>query len=630
MNRILPGTRTLRRAVFVAALAAGHAFVSAQPLTPQPVQDPYWGATLFDFYQERYFSAVTGLMASQHFKRVPLHADEAEILRGGLLLSYGLHEEAGRIFTALIDQGAAPAVRDRAWYFLAKIRHQRGLAQDAEAALARVQGRLPAELEDDRGLLAAQLKMVRGDFVGAAALLNRLPPASPGAPYARFNLGVALIKSGDLAGGSRVLDELGRAPAATEEIRSLRDKANVALGFAALQDQRADDARAALERVRLNGLHSNKALLGFGWAAAAKKEPGQALLPWTELAGREPGDAAVLEARIALPYALAELGAFGASLDAYRQAIDTFAREGAALDESISAIRAGKLVEALVDRDGTDQMGWFWDLKSIPVLPHPGHTSQLLAQHEMQEALKNLRDLQFLAHNLKDWADNLGIYGDMLQHRSQGYAARLPQVRARAGAISIDAQQRRRDALAAELVRVERERDAAAFASATEQALLARLQQVQAAIRRLADDPEANAARDRARLAGGVLLWSLAQDYPARLWEAKKALKATDAALAEARQRDATLAQAQRDEPLRLKAYGERIAELDRRIRVLIPQVAALDRAQQQQVQDLAVAELVRQKERLAVYTTQARFAVAQLHDRYRLAQDAGGNRGKQ
>lgn len=619
----------LHRAALAAAMAVAPLVAAAQADKPQPVKNPYWGVTLFDFYQERYFSAVTGLMASQHFQRVPLHADEAEILRGGLLLSYGLHEEAGRIFAALIDRGAPPSVRDRAWYFLAKIRYQRGLPRQAEAALDRVQGKLPAELEDDRGLLAAQLKMARGDFAAAAALLAALPPASPGAPYARFNLGVALIKSGDVAGGSKVLDELGTTPAASEEVRSLRDKANVALGFAALQAQRADDARSALERVRLSGLHANKALLGFGWAAAAKKEPQQALLSWTELAGRDVGDAAVLEARIAVPYALAELGAFGSSLEGYQRAIDTFAHESAALDESIAAIRAGRFVEALVDRNAADQMGWFWNLDKLPTLPHPGHTGQLLATHEMQEALKNLRDLQFLARNLQDWADHLGVYGDMLQHRSRGYADRLPQVRARAGEIPLQALRQRRDGLAAEFERAEREQDGVAFATANERELMARLAQVRAMIGQWGSDPQAGAARERARLAGGAMTWQLAQAYPARLWEAKKALKGTDAALAEAQARDAALAAAQREEPLRLKAFGERIGELDRRIRALIPQVAALGREQQAQVQELAVAELTRQKDRLAVYTTQARFAVAQLYDRAKMAQDSGGDRAK-
>ncbi len=78
---------------------------------------------------------------------------------------------------------------------------------------------------------------------------------------------------------------------------------------------------------------------------------------------------------------------------------------------------------------------------------------------------------------------------------------------------------------------------------------------------------------------------------------------------------------------MRFEKFAARIAELERRIRALIPQVAALGKEQQGQVQDLAVAELTRQKERLAGYSMQARFAVAQLYDRAtvsRSADDAG------
>ena len=78
-------------------------------------------------------------MVSQHFDRVAQHADEAEVLRGGLLLSYGLHKEAGEIFAQLIEKGAAPPVRDRAWFYLAKIRYQRGFLAEAEEAMARIE-----------------------------------------------------------------------------------------------------------------------------------------------------------------------------------------------------------------------------------------------------------------------------------------------------------------------------------------------------------------------------------------------------------------------------------------------------------------------------------------------------------
>jgi len=61
-----------------------------------------------------------------------------------MLLSYGQHVEAGRIFEQLIERGAPPAVRDRVWFYLAKIRYQPRYLAEAEQALARIEGKLPA------------------------------------------------------------------------------------------------------------------------------------------------------------------------------------------------------------------------------------------------------------------------------------------------------------------------------------------------------------------------------------------------------------------------------------------------------------------------------------------------------
>jgi hypothetical protein len=608
-------------AAISSALLAGGAGAADAPA--HPIKDPHYGDTLFHFFQDHYFTSITTLMVSQHFGRVAQHADEAEVLRGGMLLSYGLHREAGEIFAQLIEKGAPPAVRDRAWFYLAKIRFQRGYLVEAEDAIARVENHLPADLEEERGLLKAQLLMARSDFAGAASVLNAMTASKTASRYARFNLGVALIRSGDSARGSALLDELGKEPAENEEYRSLRDKANVALGFAALQDNHPEAARTYLERVRLASMQANKALLGFGWAAAAMKQPQLALVPWTELAERDASDSAVLEARIAVPYAYAELGAYGQSLARYTEAIGVFDRESTGLDQSIEAIRAGKLVDGLIERNPGDEMGWFWNIRELPEMPHAGHLAQVLAQHEFQEAFKNYRDLRFLAKNLQQWDDNLGVFGDMLANRRKAYAERLPQVRAKAQDIGIDAQQKRRDDLAGELERVEAQADGYAFADAKERELLARLSNVQAILQQGGGDPEIAAVRDRVRLIAGALTWQLTQAYPGRLWDTKKALARTDTELAEARRRDEALAQAQRAEPARFEKFAARIAELDQRIRALIPRVAALSREQQGHVQDLAVAELTRQKERLAVYATQARFAVAQLYDRATLSRNS-------
>ncbi len=474
--------------------------------------------------------------------------------------------------------------------------------------------------------------MARDRYADAARALEPLSKRPGASSYARYNLGVALVRSGDLAGGTPMLDQVGTLPATGDEFRSLRDQANVALGFASLKDGRGDAARAYLERVRLSGMHSNKALLGYGWAAAAQGNMQAALTPWSELAARDPGDAAVLEAKLAVSYAHAELGAYSQALSLYQDAIGTFDREAANLDASVAAIRDGTLLDGLIASNPGEEMGWFWNIAELPegaALPHGAHLAQVLAQHDFQEAFKNYRDLLFLARTVQQWQDSLGVMRDMLANRRQAYAERLPQVQEKERALQLGEAGQRGDDLAAELQRVEREADAAALATARERALQARLDRVRDTLAQAGADPELALARERYRRASGALLWQQHDQFSVRLWNAKKGMQELQRNLAQAGQRDAALAVAQRDEPARLDQFAARIDALAARLDGMAPRVATLAQEQRAAVQELAVAVLVRQKERLVAYGTQARFAVAQIYDRASQGKDGGRATGQ-
>jgi len=167
----------------VAAAQGAEPLARHEPGAPQALAAPHYGDTLFHFYQDHTFTALTGLMVSQHFGRIAPHDDEAEVLRGGMLLAYGLHDEAATVFARLIENNTTPAVRNRAWYFLAQVRHQRGLNVMAEEALARVDAPLPGALEDERRLLQAQLLMAREGLEGQRTIAEEaaepFPPADP-------------------------------------------------------------------------------------------------------------------------------------------------------------------------------------------------------------------------------------------------------------------------------------------------------------------------------------------------------------------------------------------------------------------------------------------------------------------
>lgn len=617
----LPGW-TIRPNKLVAALGVALCAIACpgladdQTAPAREVQDLPYGNALFEFYQEHYFTTLTDLMVSEHFNRVQHHSEESELLRGGILLSYGLHREAGQLFQQLIDSSTAPVTRDRAWFYLAKIRYQRGYLADAERALGRIGNALPASLQEERALLQANLMMAREDYAGAATVLAPLADSKDATPsdYVKYNLGIALVRSGNGARGAVLLDQLGVTHEDDEEHRRLRDRANLVLGFAALQAHQPADKY--FERIRLKGAEADKALLGLGWARVQNKDYKQALVPWQELAQRTDNDAAELEARIAVPYAYAQLGAFGQSARLYNDAINAFGAESRALDESISAIRAGKLVSALLADNPGQDMGWFWSIRELPDMPHAAHLSQVLARHEFQEAFKNYRDLLFLDVNLHQWHDKLGIFADMLENRRTAFAEHLPQVTEQTSKAGLDALLQRSTNLVTLETQAQADADGIAYADGKQIDLLKRLADARALIDRHPGDPEFAAADQRVRLARGALIWQLAEDYPQRSWDNRQALQDLAAKLQQAQLLESALMQAQKDEPARFDDLAQRIAAIGKRVDDMLPRVAELQHQQQLAVQEMAVAQLLSEQTLLAQYADQARFALAQLYDR--------------
>jgi len=268
------------------------------------VENPQYGEVLFYFYQEDYFHAIVTLLAAQHQQQLAEHADDAELLLGGLYLSYGHHLEAADIFKRMLADKVTTDVRDRTWFFLAKIWYQRGYLEKSQEALGFVEGDLPENLQREALMLQAQILIDAGDYDRAVALLQNWKGKTEWASYAKFNIGVALVRSGRVAEAQLILNDLGNLNPFNEELTSLRDKANLALGYALLQDGQPMAAKEPLQRVRLEGPFSNKALLGVGWADAEMDDYRRALVPWMELRGRDLLDPAVQESMLAIKYSI--------------------------------------------------------------------------------------------------------------------------------------------------------------------------------------------------------------------------------------------------------------------------------------------------------------------------------------
>ncbi len=472
------------------------------------------------------------------------------------------------------------------------------------------------ELDSERRLLIAQGLMYRGQYDAAIAELDGWQGPDNWTAYGRFNLGVALVRANRAERGHAMLDQVGQLETTDPELIALRDKANLALGYALLQAGQPDAARAALDRVRLQGPQANKALLGAGWADAAGGHYQQALVPWVELHGRDLLDAAVQESYLAVPYAYAELSAIGQAVVYYEQAIAAYDAERIRIDESIASIRAGRLLAAALAADNGAQPDWFAQLKALPDAPESRYLYHLLAGHEFQEGLKNYRALQAMSLNLNGWSMSLGAFSDMIETRKSAFADKLPEADRKLSTVNVAEINRRRDELRARLEAALHDRDVTALATERERQWLSLLAGVESELATHAGDASFDDAREKARLARGVVTWNLDAAWKVRAWQAQRAMRELDAVVYDARTRQAAAVKARQGTPERAAALALRVDAVAPRVSNLTLRVEAAKAAQGRRLADIAIHELEDQRNRLDEYSVQARYAIATIYDR--------------
>jgi tetratricopeptide (TPR) repeat protein len=599
----------------IALAQVGTVVASADEAEPLIVEDPLYGEALFYFYQEDYFPAIVRLLAAQSGDRLGSQAREGELLLGGMYLSYGHHLEAAKIFERLLADDTDPAIRDRTWFFLAKIWKQRGYIEESQAALGHIQGTLPENLQDEARMLHAQNLIDAGDYEAAVRLLAVWPDKSDWSRYARFNLGVALLRSGNVDQAEVVLDDLGGMNPPTEEMTALRDKANLALGYARLQNDQAAAAKLALERVRLEGPYSNKALLGFGWADAENENFQRALVPWMELRSRDLLDSAVQESMLAIPYALAKLEASSQAADHYLNAIEAYHEESGRIDRTIETLENGSFFLAFIDDETLDSSGWYWRIEELPAAPETRYLYHLLSTHRFQEGLKNYRDLTYMHQNMDTWQQRVDVFEGMLETRKQAYDDQLPRADDALARADLDSMVDRKLEYDSMLNDIEASHDWLALASPEEFEMWAEITGLEATPALATDLPEAAEVRDKIALMKGVLQWDMERHFQERLWRNRKEVTEAGEALVEAQRARRQIDESMRRQPIEFAEFSQRVEALAPRIEALKMRLEDSLAAQRDYMRGIAVGELQAQKERLDSYAIQARFGLATIYD---------------
>ena len=594
----------------------------AVSVKPQQVLDLHYGEVLFHFYQEDYFTAISHLMVARQQNLLQHHRDESELLLGGLQLSYGMPDQAERRFDRLLDRNTDADLRNRIWYYLTKISYQRGHYRRALGKLQKIEKPDDKSIGTELAVLNANLHMALGENGEAAEVLENTSAPDGWEEYLRINRGIALLRAGELEEGRKTLDKLGKVDADNEELRALRDRANLGLGYELLRASDAEQAREYLNRVRLQGPFIQAALLGAGWADAERGDYEQALTPWLALLELASYEAPVQEAHLAVPYAFAQLGDNKRAIYFYERAIGHFDEEQQQLDAAIQGTQSGELLSLLSQTDTGISGGWMHDTPTLEGVPSGRYLVDILSSHSFQEPLKDYRDLGYLQQLLNEWLENIDLYYDMVDARRLAYQQRAPLIRERLERQEAKALYQRWQDYQSLTLAQHGSGDPIDLATGKEKQQWRTLRKVQATLASLAPEPRHTNMLAKARWLQGILYWQIQADYKTRLWDVEKQLQALEAPVTEAASKHQQVSDALENVQVGFDGYDKRIAAMRKRILALLPDIQTSRDNASDQLQRLALKELETRKQRLASYRIQARYALARSYDQ--IAQQSG------
>jgi hypothetical protein len=622
----------IRRYLCLIGLCISPLVFSAQPAEKARAKDLYLGEAYYQAAQGNYLDAISRLDTELwQFYRLddpkldPLHyqVNQANFSVGDFELYYRMHQRAGRAIKAVLEGNVDEAIRNEAAWRLARIFMEKGDATSALAAIERIKGRIPEKIRNEELLLRGQIYLHVGRFPEAIKIFREIKGEKGFEGYSTYNLGIALIQGGQEAAGLTELEKAGLLASDDEATLAIKDKANLLLGNRLISTDKPAEAKQYLDRVRLSGPFSNKALLSSGWADAAEEKFDRALVPWSILIKRNSTDKAVQEGLLGAPYAYNKLKLHGRAAQFYAVALQSFGTELTKLEASLKSVRDGNFLKALVRNESKLDRNWVVRLRELPESPETYYLIELMASNDFQESLQNYFDLEELRRKLAAWTDSLDSFGEIIEMRGRYYDDALPPVDKRFKAL--DSQMRlrmeQRQTLHERLQKLLVAPRPDFLQTADERVMREQLAQLSEKYKN--DTREAGEdARQRIRRLQGVLHWNIHTTYNERLTHAYKHLHELDDDVERLNTVYRSFVRSRQAATQSYKGYDKQRASLRRRVQEARGKVSTLMGRQGSILEAMAIQELEQRRARLEEYQIQARFALAESYDRANKSQE--------
>ncbi len=597
----------------------------------QQAQDMRYGAALYHYFQGNTFDALSTLMVSDLRGGISHHADNADLIRGGISLAFGLERQAATLFEQQLQKAVDEENHQRltrfrqiAWMKLAELnyRHQNWdtAAQQLEKSGAIHETTLTLNLairNNDLGQAAQLLRMA--DLPVAERVLghNNLAAAFARGEYfpaaaEEYQRAADLVDTVTL---DKDLDEALR-----EELYILRDKARIGAGYALTLQGDYTSAADEFRRVRLDTPWSADALLGLGWASVNGQMHTQAVDALGYLIRQNPLLPQVQEALLALPYTYEALDRPKLALRTYQSAEQQYQRALTDLNNLHSA--AAQLQFAEIDGDekiDLQRYGWLEDAETPALIRMNQHyLLQMMQSDRLQLQLSELRDLQQLRRVLDRWQQRLPEFHNLIEEREQ---RRLTIVQAHDSAQydqQVQIAEQQLDELQTSLQRIESEKDSLALLATQTGETAEFLQMLREAEQRYMRLSRAgktsNYQQQTLARARGILQWQASEQYHQNLWEKRKTITELENVLVDAARNQRQVARIAAEAP-QLNLLSGSVDDAGLRIN---QQRNAIDRASaviETQIRSDLQSALSGARDRVEQYIAHTRLAIARIQD---------------
>src|SRR5215510_13298342 len=196
--------------------------LAVYPAVGSDLRDLYFGEALYHAWRGQFFDALQRLdtelgmyrgLDQPELDTLHYHINNAEFSVGDFELNYRMHQRAGRAIKAVLEGAVDESVRNEAAFRLARIHFQKDQLDDAQNALGRIHGVVPAEIRDDVEFLRANIDMATARPADAVKVLQQVQSDESLAGFVAYNLGIALFQDGRNREAIEQLDKSGKLPA---------------------------------------------------------------------------------------------------------------------------------------------------------------------------------------------------------------------------------------------------------------------------------------------------------------------------------------------------------------------------------------------------------------------------------